>query len=283
MHDGLLHASQDFELPGHCKHEHLAAAVQLPISTVRLIAISATVRNVDDVAEWLRAPPQGLKAFGEELRPVKLTTIVKGYQPTTNDYMFERRLSDHLAGVIAEHSKGKPTLVFCRQGSPSLLASCLHRFIVHVSQQCATMHARLVVWQLVRDTIALQMLVISSRCRPLEHLCQHCEVRRRLRSSRKGTEETAALLLKAGRSYVRGGAQRGALQAAAARAASRALGQALLGGVGFHHGNLEPGDRAAVERLFLDRALLVRLPLTSAVPTCIQPVKHASANLISPV
>ena len=92
--------------------------MQLPISCVRLVAISATVRNVDDVAEWLRAPPQGLKAFGEELRPVKLTTIVKGYQATTNDFLFERRLSDHLATVIAEHSKGRPALVFCRQGVP---------------------------------------------------------------------------------------------------------------------------------------------------------------------
>ena len=53
--------------------------VQLPIAKVRVLAISATIQNIGDVAEWLNVPAQGMLVFGEEARPVKLTTYVKGY------------------------------------------------------------------------------------------------------------------------------------------------------------------------------------------------------------
>ena len=69
---------------------------------------------LQDIADWLQVPAAGLKAFGEEVRPVKLRTVVKGYAPTKTDFLFERRLNDYIFGVIAEHSKGKPSLVFCR-------------------------------------------------------------------------------------------------------------------------------------------------------------------------
>ena len=62
----------------------------------------------------MQVPPAGLKAFGEEVRPVKLRTVVKGYAPTKTDFLFERRLNDYIYGVISEHCKGKPSLVFCR-------------------------------------------------------------------------------------------------------------------------------------------------------------------------
>ena len=48
------------------------------------------------------------------MRPVKLKTVVRGYNPTKTDFLFERRLNDHIGAVVAEFSKGKPTLVFCR-------------------------------------------------------------------------------------------------------------------------------------------------------------------------
>ncbi|KAE8770033.1 putative ATP-dependent DNA helicase HFM1 [Hordeum vulgare] len=47
-----------------------------PLANVRFIAVSAT--NAEDIAEWLLAPPEGIKRFGEEMRPVKLTTKVLG-------------------------------------------------------------------------------------------------------------------------------------------------------------------------------------------------------------
>ena len=44
----------------------------------------------------------------------QLVTHVRGYAQTGNDFLFERRLNDYLPGIVAEFSKGKPTLIFCR-------------------------------------------------------------------------------------------------------------------------------------------------------------------------
>ncbi|KAG2449576.1 hypothetical protein HYH02_005109 [Chlamydomonas schloesseri] len=98
---------------------------QHAVSKLRFVAVSATIPNVRDIATWLRVPPAGLKVYGEEMRPVKLRTVVLGYVPSKNDFLFERRLDTYLAGVVAEHSGGKPTLVFCssRKGT---VDSALH-------------------------------------------------------------------------------------------------------------------------------------------------------------
>ncbi len=74
---------------------------------------------------------------------------------------------------------------------------------------------------------------------------------------------------------MRDGLQRNALYAAADRVASKALGQALRSGIGLHHGNLEPQDRAAVEKLFLDRAL----PVLTLSLDALLPVRGLSVHL----
>ena len=53
--------------------------MQLPIARVRFVAVSATIPNVADIATWLDVPPAGLQVFGEDHRPCKLTTVVRGY------------------------------------------------------------------------------------------------------------------------------------------------------------------------------------------------------------
>lgn len=53
--------------------------MQLPIATVRFVAVSATIPNVADIATWLEVPSAGLQVFGEDHRPCKLTTVVRGY------------------------------------------------------------------------------------------------------------------------------------------------------------------------------------------------------------
>lgn len=47
------------------------------MTRLRFVAVSATIPNIGDVAAWLGVPPGGIKVYGEELRPVKLTTTVK--------------------------------------------------------------------------------------------------------------------------------------------------------------------------------------------------------------
>ena len=93
-----------------------------PLSSVRFVACSATVPNLEDVGRWLGAPsPDGIRHFGEEYRPVRLETKVLGYDPAKNDWMFERRLNERLYEVVLNHFQSKPALVFCasRDGASS--------------------------------------------------------------------------------------------------------------------------------------------------------------------
>ncbi|CAZ81545.1 unnamed protein product [Tuber melanosporum] len=88
-------------------------------SDVRFIALSATVPNSADIAEWLgkcssvSQSPAHDQRFGEEFRPVKLQKFVYGYQSPGNDFVFDKKLDRALPEVIRKHSAGKPIMVFC--------------------------------------------------------------------------------------------------------------------------------------------------------------------------
>ena len=97
--------------------------MQHPLAGVRYVAVSATVPNANDLAEWLGAPPQNVKVFGDEMRPVKLTTTVKGFQKTNSDFLFDRRLTEKVWPVLMEFSRGKPSLVFCPSRAGSATAA----------------------------------------------------------------------------------------------------------------------------------------------------------------
>ncbi|ESQ32691.1 hypothetical protein EUTSA_v10003551mg [Eutrema salsugineum] len=84
-----------------------------PLASVRLLAVSATIPNIEDLAEWLKVPTAGIKRFGEEMRPVKLTTKVFGYAAAKNDFLFEKRLQNYIYEILMQFSKGKSALVFC--------------------------------------------------------------------------------------------------------------------------------------------------------------------------
>ena len=66
------------------------ACLQTAVAHVRFVAVSATIPNVRDIAAWLEVPEAGILVFGEEMRPVRLHTIVKGYSPAKNDFLFEK-------------------------------------------------------------------------------------------------------------------------------------------------------------------------------------------------
>jgi ATP-dependent DNA helicase HFM1/MER3 len=88
--------------------------MQAPLGSVRFVAVSATIPNIADLAKWLQVPPQGLRQYGDELRPCKLTTHVKGYNAAKNDFLFERRLNEYVYGIVRDYSNGRPALVFCK-------------------------------------------------------------------------------------------------------------------------------------------------------------------------
>jgi len=88
-------------------------------SDVRFLALSATVPNSEDIAEWLGKDPmnQHLPAsrerFGEEYRPVLLQKHVCGYNSNSNDWALNKTLNTKLPDIIAKYSHKKPTMIFC--------------------------------------------------------------------------------------------------------------------------------------------------------------------------
>ncbi|XP_075217960.1 uncharacterized protein LOC142322769 [Lycorma delicatula] len=85
-------------------------------SALRFIAVSATIPNILDVAQWLgNEVPARYEMIGEEMRPVKLNKIVLGfpYNESKSAYYFDMSLSYQIPKVIFRYSEGKPTLIFC--------------------------------------------------------------------------------------------------------------------------------------------------------------------------
>lgn len=88
-------------------------------SDVRFLALSATVPNSEDVAEWLGKDsinqhlPAPRERFGEEFRPVLLQKHVCGYPSNGNDWALNKMLDNKLPDVIAKYSQKKPIMAFC--------------------------------------------------------------------------------------------------------------------------------------------------------------------------
>ncbi|WP_276280160.1 DEAD/DEAH box helicase [Halorussus caseinilyticus] len=56
------------------------------LSDPRVVALSATMPNVSDVADWLDAPPENTFQFGDDYRPVDLNSGVKTYTHGDNSF-----------------------------------------------------------------------------------------------------------------------------------------------------------------------------------------------------
>ncbi|NXI37329.1 HFM1 helicase, partial [Galbula dea] len=87
------------------------------VPPLRFIAVSATIPNAEDIAEWLsdsKMPAVCLK-IDEDQRPVKLRKIVLGFPCSDNqtEFKFDLTLNYKIASVIQTYSEQKPALVFC--------------------------------------------------------------------------------------------------------------------------------------------------------------------------
>lgn len=79
---------------------------------LRIIAVSATLPNILDVAEFLGANEAFV--FDESFRPVPLTTRVVGLGYVgKNEYRFWTNLDENIPPMIERYADRKPTLVFC--------------------------------------------------------------------------------------------------------------------------------------------------------------------------
>ncbi|XP_051869190.1 probable ATP-dependent DNA helicase HFM1 [Pristis pectinata] len=109
----------------------LRSSKQPADKALRFVAVSATIPNVEDIAEWLsdgKGPGISMK-IDESHRPVKLRKVVLGFtcSTTQTEFKFDLCLNYRIASVIQTYSEQKPTLVFCAtrkgvQQSASILA-----------------------------------------------------------------------------------------------------------------------------------------------------------------
>ncbi|KAL1280229.1 hypothetical protein QQF64_014829 [Cirrhinus molitorella] len=100
-------------------------------ASMRFVAVSATIPNIQDVSEWLsdESGPATCLEMDESHRPVKLRKVVLGFPfaSNQNEFRFDLSLNYKMANVIQTYSDQKPTLVFCStrkgvQQSASVLA-----------------------------------------------------------------------------------------------------------------------------------------------------------------
>nr|XP_009939491.1 PREDICTED: probable ATP-dependent DNA helicase HFM1 [Opisthocomus hoazin] len=113
------------------------------VPPMRFVAVSATIPNAEDIAEWLsdsKMPAVCLK-IDEDQRPVKLRKIVLGFPCSDNqtEFRFDLTLNYKIASIIQTYSEQKPALVFCAtrkgvQQAASVLAKDA-KFLLSVEQK----------------------------------------------------------------------------------------------------------------------------------------------------
>uniref|UniRef100_H2YTB2 DNA 3'-5' helicase n=1 Tax=Ciona savignyi TaxID=51511 RepID=H2YTB2_CIOSA len=122
-------------------------------SGLRFVAVSATIPNTDDIAEWLGSAKQPALSFDmdESYRPVKLRKVVLGYPWSSNgsEFKFDINLNYKLGNVIHTYSEGKPTLVFDETATAVIMtreqSRSLYQNIVNGSQKIeSSLHSHLI-------------------------------------------------------------------------------------------------------------------------------------------
>ncbi|KAJ2079474.1 ATP-dependent DNA helicase MER3 [Coemansia sp. S100] len=135
----------------HMVGTNRGASLELAVSLIRanagqarIIAVSATVGNIGDVAEWLADRNSGAAkplVFGEEYRPVPLTKVVLGYDCTGPYYQFQRNLDFRLSGIINTHGTGRSVLIFCpTRGAAQECARLIAQNIGQLTRQPMPVH-----------------------------------------------------------------------------------------------------------------------------------------------
>ncbi|NXT41485.1 HFM1 helicase, partial [Pelecanoides urinatrix] len=113
------------------------------VPPLRFVAVSATIPNAEDIAEWLSdsTMPAVCLRIDEDQRPVKLRKIVLGFPCSDNltEFKFDLTLNYKIASIIQTYSEQKPALVFCAtrkgvQQAASVLAKDA-KFLLSIEQK----------------------------------------------------------------------------------------------------------------------------------------------------
>ena len=90
----------------------------------RVVALSATMPNIEDVADWLDAPPEATFAFDDEYRPVSLETGVKTYRRGENTFADKYRRLYRTLDLAEPHVEdGGQSLVFVSSRQDTVMAA----------------------------------------------------------------------------------------------------------------------------------------------------------------
>ncbi|KAJ4475641.1 hypothetical protein J3R30DRAFT_3294677 [Lentinula aciculospora] len=98
--------------------EVVVSRMKLRGTAVRFILVSATVPNIQDIANWIRRDAHNGSArvyeFGEDYRPCKLIRHVVSFPRSKgqSDFVFSKNLDYKLFQTLQSHSVGKPILIF---------------------------------------------------------------------------------------------------------------------------------------------------------------------------
>ncbi|XP_063742496.1 probable ATP-dependent DNA helicase HFM1 [Eleginops maclovinus] len=130
--------------------------------SMRFVAVSATIPNVSDIADWLsdESGPATYLEMDESHRPVKLRKVVLGFpcSPNQSEFKFDLSLNYKMANIIQTYSDQKPTLVFCStrkgvQQAAAVLAKDA-RFIISIEHKQRLMnYANSILDSKLRDLV----------------------------------------------------------------------------------------------------------------------------------
>ena len=101
---------------------------------MRIVAVSATLPNGDDIATFLEC--SAAHVFDGSYRPVPLTTHVIGCGSVRNNqYLFDKSLNSMVPSILRDYSDDKPAIVFChtKKETEILALDLTNRGLSHAS------------------------------------------------------------------------------------------------------------------------------------------------------
>lgn len=109
--------------------EGLVTRIKLLNPHCRIIGLSATIPNVEEVSTWLRAEPI---VYGDEYRPSKLVTKVISYKSSGNDFKDKYRRI-YKAWTVARKFLPEQTLIFVSSRGDTVLTA--KKIVEHQAKQ----------------------------------------------------------------------------------------------------------------------------------------------------